>query len=210
MNVSSEASAYKCRVKSFGASASNGTTRRHHHGTKTQASHLHAIPQQYRHRHRPDLFSTSTISRTPDLGTLLEKKNLFTLEKNLPYTTLKKPFCVHSKKPFLVPHSKPPEFYSRLLGWLGVCVCVRVWLVAWLLGRSVGRLCGCLLGWARRDWLRGGVCNCTPTSGFVQLLKINKSACAQQFQRTKKLTAATLRFANNVHLTKRFNHGPNS
>ena len=25
------------------------------------------------------------------------------------------------------------------------------------------------------------------------------SACAQQFQRTKKLTAATVRFANNVH-----------
>ena len=70
------------------------------------------------------------------------------------------------------------------------------------------------LGWATRDWLRGGVCNFSPTSGFVQLLKINtqnrhemghqSSACAQQFQRTKKLTAATLRFANNVHLTERY------
>ena len=36
------------------------------------------------------------------------------------------------------------------------------------------------------------------------------SACAQQFQRTKKLTADSLRFANNVHLTGRFNHGSNS
>ena len=72
-------------------------------------------------------------------------------------------------------------------------------------------------GWAKRDWLRGGVCNFTPTSGFVQLLKINcqnrhgmghqTSACAQQFQRTNKLTADSLRFANNVHLTERFNHG---
>ena len=53
-----------------------------------------------------------------------------------------------------------------------------------------------LLGWARRDWLRGGVCNCAPLSVFVQLLKINNqnrhemghrnSACAQQFQRTQK------------------------
>ena len=59
-----------------------------------------------------------------------------------------------------------------------------------------------MLGWANKDWLRGGVCNFTPMSGFVQLLKINdqirhemghqNSACAQQFQRTKTLTAATL------------------
>ena len=74
------------------------------------------------------------------------------------------------------------------------------------------------LGWAKRDWLRGGACNFTPMSGFVQLLNINSqnrhevghqsSACAQQFQRTKKLTADSLRFANNVHLTERFNRGP--
>ena len=60
----------------------------------------------------------------------------------------------------------------------------------------------------------------TPMCGFVQLLKINSqnrhemghqsSACAQQFQRTRKLTADSLPFANNVHLTERFNHGPNS
>ena len=70
-----------------------------------------------------------------------------------------------------------------------------------------------------KDWLRCGVCSFTPISGFVQLLKINSqsrhemghqsNACAQQFQRTKKLRAATLRFANNVHLTESFNHGPN-
>ena len=36
------------------------------------------------------------------------------------------------------------------------------------------------------------------------------SACAEQFQRAKKLTAHSLRFANNVRLTERFNHGPNS
>ena len=51
-------------------------------------------------------------------------------------------------------------------------------------------------GRAKRDWLRGGVYNFTPMSGFVQLLKINNqnrhemghqnSACAQKFQRTKK------------------------
>ena len=77
-----------------------------------------------------------------------------------------------------------------------------------------------VLEWATRDWLRGGVSNFQPMSGFVQLLKINSqnrhemghqsSACAQQFQRTKKLTADSLRFANNVHLRERFNHGPNS
>ena len=76
-----------------------------------------------------------------------------------------------------------------------------------------------ILGWARRDWLRGGVRNFTPMSGFVQLLKINNqnglemghqnSACAQQFQRTKKLTT-TRRFATDVHLTERFTRGPNS
>ena len=58
------------------------------------------------------------------------------------------------------------------------------------------------LGWAKRDWPRGGVCHFTPMSGFVQLLKINiqnkhetgqqNSSCAQRSQRTKKLTAATL------------------
>ena len=35
-------------------------------------------------------------------------------------------------------------------------------------------------------------------------------ACARQVQRTKKLTTAALRFANNVHLTERSNHGLNS
>ena len=34
--------------------------------------------------------------------------------------------------------------------------------------------------------------------------------CAQQFQRTKNHTAATLRFANSVHVTRGFNHGPDS
>ena len=52
----------------------------------------------------------------------------------------------------------------------------------------------------------------------VQSLKINgqnrrgddqSSACAQQFKRGKKLTAAALRFKKIVHLTERFNHGPN-
>ena len=59
-----------------------------------------------------------------------------------------------------------------------------------------------------------------PWSGFVQLVTINNkkkhekghqnSFCAQQFQRTNKFRTATLRFANNVHLTERFNHGLNS
>ena len=55
--------------------------------------------------------------------------------------------------------------------------------------------CAPLLGWAIRDWLRCGIRNFTPMSGFVQLLKLNSqnrhenehqsSACAQQFSAHK-------------------------
>ena len=34
-------------------------------------------------------------------------------------------------------------------------------------------------GWATRDWLRGGVCNFTPMSGFVQLLNHQRSEWAR-------------------------------
>ena len=59
-----------------------------------------------------------------------------------------------------------------------------------------------------------------PCLGLSSYSKINSqnrhemghqsSGCAQKFQRTKKLTTDSLRFANNVHLTQRFNHGLNS
>ena len=74
------------------------------------------------------------------------------------------------------------------------------------------------LGWAKRDWLRGGIPNFTPMSGFVQLLKTTNqnrhemghqnSACAQQIQRKK--IHSRLAAIRKVHLTERFNHGPNS
>ena len=59
------------------------------------------------------------------------------------------------------------------------------------------------------------ICYLTPMSGFAQLPKINswdtRAALARSsFSTQKKLTGATLRFANKVHLTERFNHGSNS
>ena len=73
---------------------------------------------------------------------------------------------------------------------------INVWAVFLLASASKLKTFSRILfpGRAIRDWLRGGVYNFTPMSGFVQLLKVNSqdkhemehqnSACAQQFQRT--------------------------
>ena len=86
-------------------------------------------------------------------GKKLEKP-FYPQEKSLPYTTLKKNFRVHSKKTFLVPHSKKP----LIIQLCGLFVCWLVggvgWLVARSVGWSVGRLVGCVVvGW----WVVGCV-----------------------------------------------------
>ena len=64
--------------------------------------------------------------------------------------------------------------------------------------------------WDGRDWLRGLGLRSYSRSTVGTSTRWDTSACARQFQRTKKLTAATLRFGNNVHPAERLNRGPNS